>query len=102
MKRFLAFCIKIGILGGLAFAVISTNPSAAKHLSSIAAKEASLQEKDILGKKDNLIYGSNSLETEAGSNTYHNYYIFSKIKGPDGDMISFGFCNWVFVTKSEL
>ena len=102
MKQLISLLIKLGILAAIAFAAVTTNPKRATHKTAIAAKVASLQEKDVLGQTDRLMYGDAATDGSEDPFRYHNYFVCSKVTGPDGDMASFGFFNKVFVTKSEL
>lgn len=102
MKRIFSWLIKIGILAGLVFAGAAMNPGEASHRKAIAAKQASLEEKDVLGQTEALLYKAAGNGEEGGALTYHNYFVCSKVTGPEKEMLSFGLLKRVFVTKSEL
>jgi len=102
MKRLIALVIKLAIVGGIGYAAYSTNPAPAKHKEAIDRKMASLEDQDILAQTDRIMYGDQEITSEESPLTYHTYYVFSKVTGPDGEMASYGFFNKVFVTKSEL
>lgn len=102
MKKLLAFLIKFGILAGIVYAAVATNPDPARHQSAIEAKVASLKEKDVLGQAERMMVPSSAGNGEESPMTYHNYFVASKVTGSDGAMLSFGFFQKVFVTQNEL
>ena len=102
MKSILSLLIKVGILAAIVFACVASNPKEKQHLQAINAKQAALQEKDVLGQTDRLMYQGDETEEERPPYTYHNYFVCSKVTGPEKDMLSFGLFKRVFVTKSEL
>jgi hypothetical protein len=102
MKRFISLLIKVGLLAGIGMAFVMTNPKAEQHKKAIEAKQSYLEDRDVLGKTDNMMYRSNSGKENTGGLTYHNYMICSKVTDSKNEMASFGFFKRVFVTKNEL
>lgn len=101
MKRFISTLIKIVIPLAVIYAAYATNPSPDSHRSAIDAKEQALQEKDILGQADRMMYGSAGRGETADPLRYHDYVVCSKVTGPDNETVSYGFFNRVFVTKTD-
>lgn len=102
MKRILSLLIKFGLFAAIIFIAVKTNPQPTKHKQAIEAKHAYLEGRDVLGKTERMIYGKNSNEDAVNPYSYHNYWLGSKVTGPDKETVSFGFLGRVFVTKSEL
>jgi hypothetical protein len=100
MKRIFSILIKVALLAGLGYVIVQTNPNEGRHKESIIAKQASLAKKDLLGESEGVIYQA-APGNEPPPFTYHNYLVCSKVTGPENEMVSFGFFNTVFVTKSK-
>lgn|GEM_PF-5225070 len=101
MKQLIRLLFKIGIPVAIIYAAHASNPSPAAHRKAIDAKNQSLQDADVLGKMDRMMYSGTEESPEMTYN-YHNYFVCSKVTGPGGATASYGFFKRVFVTKSEL
>jgi hypothetical protein len=102
MKNLFSILIKIGLLAGVGYAAVATNPKPARHQAAIEAKEAALKEEDVLGMADRMMRPSRSEAQEEKPMTYHNYFVASKVTDSEGAMMSFGLFQKVFVTQNEL
>jgi hypothetical protein len=101
MKSFLSLLFKLGIVFGIGFVAVASNPPAQQHKAAIAEKITRLQEKDVVGNLDRRLY-VNHADKEEGGLSYHNYFVGSKVTDAQGNTVSFGLFKRVFVTMREL
>jgi len=102
MKQLIRLVIKLGIPVALIYAAYASNPGPQTHREAIAAKTESLQKGDVMGQLDSMMHAKTATKEAESAFTYHNYFVCSKVTGPEGATASYGFFKRVFVTKSEL
>jgi hypothetical protein len=102
MKGIISILLKIGIPVGILYLAFVTNPAPALHKTAIENKVASLKNRDIFGQADDMIRSRPSAPQGNAPMNYHDYFVASKVTDAEGTLLSFGFFQRVFVTKSEL